>query len=165
LNPDGSIAGNRNDADPTRYEPHYTEIRGSDQVQIYEAILGDSAGQVTTGLLSAVDYLKDNRLLPRGFDKKDAPADIAVHGQALEDPAFSDRGHTLRYSIEVGDAPGPFEIAVELWYQPIGFRWAKNLAAYNSDETHKFTGYFDSVGPGSAAMLVKATNATHVAQN
>ena len=147
LNPNGSIVGNRNDADPPQYEPHYTEIRGSDQVQIYEAVLGDSAGHVTTGLLSAVDYLKDNRLLPRGFDKKDAPAEIAVHGQALEDPAFSDRGHTLRYSIEVGDAPGPFEIAVELWYQPIGFRWAKNLAPYNSDETHRFTAYFDSIGP------------------
>jgi hypothetical protein len=165
LNPNGSIVGNRNDADLTQYEPHYTEIRRSDQVQIYEAILGDSAGHVTTGLLSAVDYLKDNRLLPRGFDKKDAPAEIAVHGQALEDPAFSDRGHTLRYSIEVGDAPGPFEIAVELWYQPIGFRWAKNLAPYNSDETHRFTAYFDSIGPGSATMLVKTKNTTQSAQN
>jgi hypothetical protein len=165
LNPNGSIVGNRNDADPTQYEPHYTEIRGRDQVQIYEAVLGDSAGRVTTGLLSAVDYLKDNRLLPRGFDKKDAPAEIAVYGQALDDPAFSDRGHTLRYSIEVGETSGPFEIAVELWYQPIGFRWAKNLAPYNSDETHRFTSYFDSLGPGCATLLTKATNLSPSAQN
>jgi len=74
LNPDGSIQGNDNDADPARFEPHYTQIRSSDQVQIYESILGDSAGAVTTGLISTVGYLKDNRLLPHGFDKSTAEA-------------------------------------------------------------------------------------------
>ncbi len=53
LNPDGSIQGNDNDADPTRFEPHYREIDRPDQVQIYESILGDQHGRVTTGLLSA----------------------------------------------------------------------------------------------------------------
>ena len=160
LNADGSIAGNDNDEDPAKYEPHYTEIRTTDQVQIYEAILGDQAGRVTTGLLSAVDYLKDNRLLPRGFEKKEAPAEIAVHGQASADPAFTDRGHTLRYSIDVGDAVGPFNIDVELWYQPIGFRWASNLKFYNADEPHRFTAYFDAMGAGSAVMLVKSSSST-----
>jgi hypothetical protein len=42
LRPDGSIAGNDNDADPLRFEPHYTEINSSEQVQIYEDIIGDS---------------------------------------------------------------------------------------------------------------------------
>jgi hypothetical protein len=158
LKADGSIAGNDNDEDPAKYEPHYTEIRASDQVQIYEAILGDQAGRVTTGLLSAVDYLKDNRLLPRGFRKKDAPAEIAVHGQAVADPQFTDRGHTLRYSIDVRDAVGPFYVDVELWYQPIGFRWANNLKPYNADEPHRFTAYFDSLGAGNAVMLVKSSS-------
>jgi hypothetical protein len=160
LNQDGSIVGNDNDEDPAQYEPHYTEIRRSDQVQIYEAILGNQAGHVTTGLLSAVDYLKDNRLLPKGFDKNNAPAEIAVHGQALADPAFTDRGHTLRYSIDVGNAIGPFTVEVELWYQPIGFRWAENLKPYNADEPHRFTAYFDSLGAGSAVLLVKSWNST-----
>src|SRR5258706_10498432 len=64
LHADGSIEGNDNDADPARFEPHYREITSSDQVQIYEPILKDAAGHVTTGLLSAVGYLKENRLLP-----------------------------------------------------------------------------------------------------
>jgi len=72
LHSDGSIEGNDNDADPARFEPHYREITSSDQVQIYEPILKDSAGKVTTGLLSAVGYLKDNRLLPTGFKKETA---------------------------------------------------------------------------------------------
>ena len=51
---------------PTRsaIEPHYREITSAEQVQIYESIMEDQHGNVTTGLLSAVGYLKDNRLLP-----------------------------------------------------------------------------------------------------
>jgi hypothetical protein len=48
----GRIAGNDNDVDPLRYEPHYEEVRTADQVQIYESVMADSAGQLTTGLLS-----------------------------------------------------------------------------------------------------------------
>ena len=68
LKPDGSISGNDNDADRSRFEPHYTEISEPGQVQIYEPIMADSQGKVTTGLLSAVRYVKDNRILPNGFD-------------------------------------------------------------------------------------------------
>jgi hypothetical protein len=153
LNANGSIAGNDNDVDPAGYEPHYREIHSPDQVQIYEAILGDTDGRVTTGLLQAVGYLKDNRLLPRGFDKSTASADIAVHGDALADPRFSDRGHTVRYSVDVANATGPFEVDAELCYQPIGYRWANNLKAVAADEPRRFTGYFDSMGTGNAAML------------
>ena len=60
--------------DAATYEPHYEEITAADQVQIYESILGDRAGAPTTGLLTATQYLKDNRLLPRGFDKATAAA-------------------------------------------------------------------------------------------
>ena len=38
----GLIDGNDNDADGLRYEPHYGKIDAPGQVQIYEAILGDS---------------------------------------------------------------------------------------------------------------------------
>src|SRR5437773_3034739 len=42
----GAIHGNDNDADGTRFEPHYTEIASGDQVQIYESIMADQAGSV-----------------------------------------------------------------------------------------------------------------------
>ena len=54
LRPDGAIVGNDNDADATRFEPHYDEIRSPDQVQIYESIMVDQRGRVTTGLLRAL---------------------------------------------------------------------------------------------------------------
>jgi hypothetical protein len=160
LNPNGSIQGNDNDEDKTRYEPHYSEIRSADQVQIYESILKDVNGNVTTGLLSAVGYIKDNRLLPRGFDKATAEPDIAVRGAALEDPDFNDRGHRLRYSVELGAAPGPYEIEAELWYQPIGYRWANNLKPYDTDESRRFNGYFDAMSQGSAVLIAKASSLT-----
>lgn len=157
VNPDGSIQGNDNDADPTRFEPHYDEITDAGEVQIYESILKDPAGRVTTGLLSAVGYVKDNRLLPRGFDKRSADKDIAVYGRAADDANFTDAGDRVRYSIDIGSAPGPFQIEAELWYQPIGYRWANNLKPYNrAPEPKRFNAYYDSMGSTTGVIVVRA---------
>ena len=75
-------------------------------MQIYESILGDPGNRVTTGLLSAVDYLKDNRLLPKGFDKATAVQDIAVRGDARADADFAGGSDRLRYSVATAEAPG-----------------------------------------------------------
>jgi hypothetical protein len=156
LNLDGSIQGNDNDADSTRFEPHYREITRSDQVEIYEPILKDSAGGVTTGLLKAVGYLKDNRLLPSGFRKDTAENDIAVVGEAADDSDFTDAGSLVRYSVPLGDAQGPFHVEVELWYQPIGFRWAHNLAPYDAAEPRRFVSYYESIASSTAVVLARA---------
>jgi hypothetical protein len=156
LNADGSIQGNDNDADAARFEPHYREIQRADQVQIYESVLGDPNGRVTTALLSAVRYLKDNRLLPRGFDKSTATPEIAVLGDALEDPSFTDRGDDVLYRIDAGTARGPFAVTVELLYQPIGYRWAHNLEPYDAAEPQRFVGYFKSMQSDSAVILARA---------
>jgi hypothetical protein len=153
----GAIRGNDNDADPARYEPHYTEITNPDQVQIYEAVMADQAGAPTTGLLHAVRYVKDNRLLPRGFDKGTAAAEIAVRGVASQDPDFSAGGDRVRYSVPVGGAQGPFQIQAELWFQPISYRWAANLRPYDAAETRRFTRYYDAMQSGTAVMLAHAT--------
>lgn len=156
LNPNGSIRGNDNDADPQRYEPHYREITSGDQVQIFEPILGDSNGHVTTGVLAAVGYLKDNRLLPAGFDKRTADKDIAVHGDAADDPNFTAGGDLVRYSVAVGHAEGPFRVQAELWYQPIGFRWARNLEPYEARETRRFVSYYNAMASTTATVLARA---------
>ncbi|MDQ2774014.1 MAG: hypothetical protein M3Y57_03665 [Acidobacteriota bacterium] len=158
LNPDGSIRGNDNDADPARFEPHYTEITNSGQVEIYEDILKDQQGHVTTGLLSAVGYIKDNRILPHGFDKTTADKDIAVYGAALNDAGFTDRGSRVRYSVAIPDAQGPLEVTAELWYEPIGYRWANNLKVYGkAAEPRRFNSFYDAMGPGAAVMLTRAS--------
>jgi len=160
LNPDGSIKGNHNDSDPLQFEPHYQEITSPEQVQIYEPILKDSSGHVTTGLLSAIGYLKDNRLLPSGFNKQNAEKDIAVIGEAADDPNFTDKGSVIRYSVSTGNVAGPFHIQAELWYQPIGFRWAHNLSPYTAVEPQRFVTYYESMSSSTAVILAKA-EATH----
>jgi hypothetical protein len=159
LNPSGAIEGNDNDADPARFEPHYTEITRADQVQIYESIMANEAGAVTTALLSGVRYVKDNRLLPHGFDKRGANKDIAVIGDALDDENFTGAGDRVRYSAPLADARGPFKIEAELWYQPISYRWAQNLKPYDAMEPRRFLGYYDSMAQSSAVMLGHATAA------
>jgi hypothetical protein len=101
LSPQGAIAGNDNDTDPRAFEPHYDTIEQADQVQIYESVLGDADSRPTTGLLSAVKYLKDNRLLPRGFDKATADPQIGVFGAASSDDSFGGGGDRVRYRITI----------------------------------------------------------------
>jgi hypothetical protein len=157
LGTDGRIAGNDNDADPLRYEPHFTEITRPDDVQIYESIIGDAAGAVTTGLLSGTRYLKDNRLLPRGFDKATAGGDIAVIGEARGDGDFAGGGDRVRYAVHVAGAEGPHQIEVHLRFQTVSFRWARNLDRYQAMETKRFVGYYDAMAEGSGIVLARAT--------
>ncbi len=157
LRADGSIVGNDNDADARKYEPHYTEVTNAGQVQIYEDILGDPKGQVTTGLLTAVGYLKDNRLLPHGFDKTTGDRDIAVMGAAREDANFAAGGDRVRYSVDVAGGAGPLRIIAELWYEPIGFRWANNLKAYGqAQEPRRFNAIYEAMGQATAQVLARA---------
>jgi hypothetical protein len=153
VEPSGAIRGNDNDADAAAYEPHYCEITSADQVQIYESVMGDAKGRVTTGLLSAVRFVKDNRLLPSGFDKRSAHADIAVIGAADDDADFAGGGDRLDYSVDVRDATGPFVVRAELLFQPIGFRWARNLEARPAFETTRFVSYYDAMAKSSSVVL------------
>jgi hypothetical protein len=159
LRADGSIQGNDNDADPLAFEAHHRVIDSPDEVQIYEPILADAHGRVTTGLLSAVRYAKDNRLLPRGFDKATAGDDYAVYGDARDDPDFQGGGDRIVYQPRLpAGATGPFRVEVELLYQPIGFRWAHNLAPYGSiPEPARFVRYYEAMSAASATTLASAS--------
>ena len=156
---EASIAGNDNDADRTRYEPHYTEISRPGEVQIYESILVGPDDEVTTGLLTAVRFVKDNRLLPLGFDKSTADDDVAVHGAAFDDPDFSAGGDRIRYAVDltgVEEDRGPFTVRAELLYQPIAYRWARNLALQPAAETDRFVRYYDGLSGASWVALARA---------
>ncbi len=153
---DGAIEGNDNDEDPRRYEPHHAEITSSEQVQIYEGILAAPDGEVTTVLLSAIRYVKDNRLLPDGFDPATAGADIAVRGAAADDDDFAGGGDRVMYRVPV-DGAGPYQVDAELWYQPIAFRWARNIGDRPSAEGERFLAAYDRLAATSAAVLARAS--------
>jgi hypothetical protein len=153
----GAIQGNDNDANPTKYEPHYDRITSPDQVQIYEPILGDPANVPTTGLLTATQYLKDNRLLPSGFDKATADPLIGVYGAARQDADFAESGDRVRYELGLPEGGGPFQVDVELLYQPIGYRWAHNLEKYDAPEPMRFVGYYNALSASSSVVVGRAS--------
>jgi hypothetical protein len=158
VRPDGGIVGNDNDADPTRFEPHYDVVSSGEEVQIYEAVMADVAGAVTTGLLRAVRFVKDNRLLPRGFDKRTAEPDVAVQGAAAADADFAAGGDRVRYRVLLDSAGDePVTVVAELLYQSIGYRWAENLRAYDAEETRRFSRYYVENAAASATRLASAT--------
>ena len=126
-------------------------------MQIYEDIMVGANNMLTTGLLTAVRFIKDNRLLPKGFDKKTVGQEIAPQGAAANDEDFSGGGDKIRYSMPIGNAVGPFRVEAELWFQPISYRWANNLKPYEAMEPRRFTGYYDAMSSGSGVMLVRAT--------
>jgi hypothetical protein len=119
--------------------------------------MADPAGGVTTGLLQAVRYVKDNRLLPRGFDKRTAGPDIAVRGGAAQDDDFTGEGDRVRYRIDLAAASGPFNVTVTLRYQPISFRWAENLRRYDAPEPRRFVSFFDAMAASTSVELAHAT--------
>ena len=155
LSPDGSVAGDDHDADGTSYEPHYTVITSPDEVQIYQAVMVDRSGAVTTGLMSAQRWVKDNRILPDGFDPAQADARVQVVGVAAGDPDFAAGSDRTHYTVPVNPEDGPFTVEAELWFQPIGYRWADNLAAYDAVETRRFVQYYREMSEGSALLLAR----------
>jgi hypothetical protein len=157
LNANGSITGNDNDTDATRFEPHYAEVSQPDQVQIYEDIMVGQNGVPTTGLLTAVRFIKDNRLLPAGFQKGQVEQEIAPQGSAMTDGDFVGGRDRIRYAIRVANAQGPLRVDVELWFQPISYRWAANLRSYMAAEPQRFTRYYDAMSSGSAVLIDRAS--------
>jgi hypothetical protein len=154
---DGSIAGNDNDEDPLRFEPHHEQIDSANQVQVYESVMVDRDGRATTGLLRGVRYVKDNRLLPRGFDKARADADVAVQGEAATDDDFVGGGDRVSYRVSLaGSNAGDLQVEATLLYQSIGYRWAENLEAYDSPEPKRFARYYAESAAASAITLAAA---------
>jgi hypothetical protein len=111
-----------------------------------------------------VRYLKDNRLLPRGFDKATAHADIGVYGGAATDADFTAAGDQVRYRVPAA-SEGPFRIEVELRYQSIGYRWAHNLERYDAPEPARFVSYYKSTAPGSSVVVAAAETSTNVVRD
>jgi hypothetical protein len=126
VNADGSIAAADNDVDQAVFEPHYDLITSADQVQIYETIMGDSDGNTTYTLLRAAQYLKDNRLTPKGFNKLNVPDDVAVHGQAVNDADFDLGSDEVTYRIPVA-VSGDLAVSVSLNFQVIAHGYLQDL--------------------------------------
>jgi mono/diheme cytochrome c family protein len=142
----GKIFGNENDDNPLAFEPHYEIISASDQVQIFEPVMKNVLGEVTTIQMQAAGYLKDNRLLPSGFDKQNPPPVSAVIGNALQDATFTGGSDTVKYQVQTTGAQGPFTVQVDLLYQSVSYRWSQNVLDNQTEEAQTFGRMLDQTG-------------------
>jgi len=158
---DGSIAGNDADVAAGVFEPHRDVIADPGEVQIYESIMGDAAGKVTFTFLRGEAYLKDNRLLPAGFDKASAAPEIAARGGAESDPSFVGGLDRVTYRIPLGTASGRLTITARLLYQSVSRRFVEDLrpdAAWSA-LVGRYMGYHDAA---DRTPVVLATVQTRV---
>ncbi|MBE9563853.1 MAG: thrombospondin type 3 repeat-containing protein, partial [Proteobacteria bacterium] len=148
INAEGSIAGADNDniTEGIVFEPHHSLITSADQVQIYEPVMGDSDGNLTYTLLRGAQYLKDNRLTPKGFNKFNVPPDVAVRGEAFNDADFNQGSDEITYRISLADAvAGELKVSVSLNYQTIGFGFLRDLYVDNDlEQVQTFQKLYDA---------------------
>lgn len=124
------------------WQAHRDTITSGDQVQIYESLMADVNGDLTYLLLRGETYLKDNRLLPKGWD----PAHPTVSqtrpvGTSL-DTNFSGGVDEVTYLVPADPALGPFSVQAEFLYEPLSVRFANELFAYSTREVEAFKAYY-----------------------
>ena len=105
-----------------KYQDHYTEISSPSQVQIYEELVKNPEGQLTTSFLSLYNRVKMNRLLPRGW-KPDGPhaTETKPRGSAAKDPDYLNGCgcDTIVYKIALANVPNAAKVRAQLFYQTI----------------------------------------------
>ncbi|MBU0719706.1 cytochrome c family protein [bacterium] len=125
MNSNGEIIG-VDDSSGNQFEPHYLSITDSAQVQVYETVMADTDNNLTYTLMHASKYLKDNRILPNGFDKDTVPNSVKPYGEAANDNDFSGGSDTTLYKVE-GLTSGSYSITATLNYQTMSHGFAKDL--------------------------------------
>jgi len=136
--------------DNEKFEPHYQIINDENQVQIYEFVMGDTRGKVTTVLEKAYTPLKDNRVVPEGFQDSHSNYDtVKVVGKAVQDPDyFSGSGEeTVIYGFTLTNLTANANVRVSLLYETAPESWLHGLfgEAEEDEDISRFkTMYYDS---------------------
>ncbi|HEX4952154.1 MAG TPA: hypothetical protein VF017_02005 [Thermoanaerobaculia bacterium] len=124
------------------YQPHWEVIERQDQVQIYEELVADCSGNLTTSFLAICEHVKDNRLQPQGWRKSGPYADdTRPWGSAERDCDYRFRKDcsgpskgvdVVTYRVPQSAIPGAASVRVSLSYQAIPpyylkdrFTWSK----------------------------------------
>ncbi|MCA8968865.1 MAG: hypothetical protein KDC95_03750 [Planctomycetes bacterium] len=120
------------------FEPHHDRIDDPAHAQIYEAIQRGQDGKDTWRLLDAHGYVKDNRLLPRGYSDDHADANRTRPIGTDGDRTFEAGKDLVTFVFDAPADRGPYRIDVELVYQTLAPRYAAELFAIEGKEIRTF---------------------------
>ncbi len=111
---------------PGDFQPHYQTIEEPYQVQIYEELVRDPEGRITTSFFQLLEPIKDNRIKPRGWSPTGPnAAQTAPHGHAAADPCYVDARSTggdritYRSRLDAAARAGVARVRATLYYQSI----------------------------------------------
>ncbi|MCA8921034.1 MAG: hypothetical protein KDD82_04450 [Planctomycetes bacterium] len=121
---------------------HQSALRTADAPLVYEAVMGDPAGDPTYLLTRGATYIKDNRLLPQGWTSDHPDAQAILPQGVGDDPDHAAGGDQVRFVAPLGDAAGPLTIEATLLYQTLGARYAAELFEYDTAEVREFRAYY-----------------------
>jgi hypothetical protein len=104
------------------FQPHHETITRDDQVQIYEELVRDPEGMLTTSFLALDSVVKENRLQPRGW-RRGGPFwhETEPHGEAARDSDYANGKGADRivYRIPLSRVRGATSVHATLYYQSI----------------------------------------------
>ncbi|BCS97599.1 hypothetical protein DSLASN_32310 [Desulfoluna limicola] len=124
---EGRIVGVDADRNLATFEPHHNVIDSENDVQVYEGIMETVEGDVTYTLLRASKFVKDNRILPEGFNKHTVIDDIKPAGGAMTDNDFTGGSDRLTYRVSPADESW-YRIEVELKDQTVSYPFVRDLS-------------------------------------
>ena len=140
---DGGTVGNDADEGLATWEQHYDTIHSQEEVQIYEPIMLTYEGEVTFTLLRAFEYAKDNRLLPDGFNKHNAPGVFAVYGDALGDTDSVGGSDRVVYELDIAAVTGTLHVTAELLLQTLSYPFVGDLNVNPTQLVDRFMKMYD----------------------
>jgi len=138
------------------FQPHFwtgNPITSDQQVQIYEEMIRDPQGQLTTSFLSLDNKVKDNRIQPQGRSSSGPNADITASVGTGADPSYQGGCgcSVVRYRLPLtGGLTNAAQVQATLYYQSIPPYYLRQRAE-------------DASGPDTA-RLVNFTNELDVSK-
>jgi hypothetical protein len=94
------------------FQPHRVTITRQDQAQIYQELVRDPRGRFTTSFLSLAEVVKDNRLLPRGWN----PSAELARSEGLGSAKLS--AEELAHEVRPKLPDGRGGTVDDPWYRP-----------------------------------------------
>lgn len=130
----------------TPFEAHHDVITAQTQSQIYQLVMGDVNGDVTTVLERAATPLTDNRIPPVGFTDLHYTYDTCkIVGNALTDANFNKNGITqgtgkdiVYYNVGLNGYSGIINISASVYYQAVPPGWLTEMSTFSSAEIDTF---------------------------
>jgi hypothetical protein len=130
----------------TPYEEHHDVITQASQKQIYEMVMGDVNGDLTTVLERSATHLKDNRIPPVGFTTMHYAYDTCqIAGAAQTDADFNKNGAVegtgkdiVHYHVPLNGYSGFFNVKVYVYYQTLPPAFLNEMSTFSSPEINSF---------------------------